>query len=134
MSLSPEELEVAIKNYKAGGRVGDNANTDWHLDIAGVYQGKLINNNISDTITTTLTLTAENKIIGTYEFENSGKTQYGNLTDCYPDQTSILSCTWQDSNGRGNLSFKFNKVLDGFLGPWGNEKTYPYMYWNGKKQ
>ncbi|WP_417454690.1 hypothetical protein [Kiloniella sp.] len=134
MSLSPEELKVAIKNYKAGRRVGDNANTDWHLDIAGVYQGKLINNNISDSITTTFTLTAENKITGTYEFENSGAIQFGNLTNCFPNQTRVLTCTWQDSNSTGDFDFKFNNVLDGFRGPWGDEETGPYTYWSGKKQ
>ncbi|WP_417432081.1 hypothetical protein [Kiloniella sp.] len=133
MSLSPEELEVAIKNYKAGLN-RDNAKTDWHLDIAGVYQGKLLSNNIPSSITTTLTITAENKIFGAYEFEDTETIQHGNLTNCHPIKTRVLACTWQDTYGKGMLELKFNKALDEFRGSWGEKKLDPSLYWNGQKQ
>ncbi|WP_120497347.1 hypothetical protein [Kiloniella sp. EL199] len=130
-SLSKDELKIAIDNYKAG--LTKIFPENWHQSISGVYQGSLLNNDMTSSVTTTLTKTTENKVIGSYQFDDAGKIEQGNLINCHPNKYGQLSCEWQDSYGAGIMKVKFNDSLDQFEGEWGIEKIDPLFYWTGKK-
>jgi len=103
-------------------------------DILGTYDGKLWSNGVLAHATTTFFLDSEDRLAGTYRYDENGATYAGSLFKPLLSVTGDVTFIWQDEFGFGTLTLRFSNDLRQFAGTWSTledgSEAYP---WYGKR-
>jgi len=101
--------------------------------LAGTYCGKLLSAGQIVTAVTELSVGADGRLTGRYEFDDAPADTTGTLIEEKQATGAKRTLIWKDVYGTGRLVISFNPGLDSFTGLWGLDWEEPDAQWDGSR-
>lgn len=105
-----------------------------YSSFVGVFEGMVVNGSEHSSIVTTLVVTSDGRLRGSYVVNSVSGTFNGNLSNPRLSGESTVSFEWTDKDGEGYEELVFSEDFNSFRGFWSDRNSNSQHLLTGERK